>query len=357
MKKTLWIALTLTLVLVIGSVAVGESALDAFNSLVTSDVPTFGTDATQLLDDAVNGTYNTDALGFVSAETLAADLEALSAISASEISSYAATNGLPVAQVRNAYYRALAGALDAEIETNPASEDKYRNIQTILDLFLDHETDVTSVSERQSIRSTITRTNIEQIAQDYQLPVSFVEFLILDDDWYDDLWENDDDWQDETFWYTGAVANELRIGSRDSASSSDVAVMQQELIRLNYLSGKADGIFGPRTESALIEFQMANGLTGSGIYDAATSRVLNSGTAVARTDYVEDFYAGYSQSSSSGSSSGSKSSTSKSSGSKSSGSSSNKYVDRTPDNTPDRTPDNTPDKTPDRTPDKTPDRT
>lgn len=342
MKKIFLPVLVLVLVLAISGAAVAESALDSFNSLAASSALSFSFNSSDLLDGIMNGTYNAEGKDPDSTEQYASQLSAIASIKASEISSYAAAKNLPVAQVRNAYYRALANVLAADIEANPAFEKNHRDIQNVLSLFLDHAGDAASVSDRQTIRSSITRTNIEQIAEDYQLPVFFVEFLIMDENWHDDLWENDNDWYEASYAYAGFTAgSELSRGSKDKSSTSEVATMQQALIKLNYLSGKADGIFGAKTERALIEFQLANGLSGSGVYDASTRSVLTSGSAVARTDYVEDFYVTKTKSSSSGSSS----------------SSSSRNPSRSPDRTPDRTADRTPDNTPDRSPDRTPDRT
>lgn len=64
----------------------------------------------------------------------------------------------------------------------------------------------------------------------------------------------------------------LRVG----AISSAVADMQNRLIALGYLSGKADGKFGTKTSLALIAFQKANGLTADGIAGVKTLTKLNS---------------------------------------------------------------------------------
>ncbi len=49
-----------------------------------------------------------------------------------------------------------------------------------------------------------------------------------------------------------------------AASSALVQSVQQQLIRLNYLSPPADGIDGPLTVSAITRFQQANGMTPTG---------------------------------------------------------------------------------------------
>lgn len=71
-----------------------------------------------------------------------------------------------------------------------------------------------------------------------------------------------------------ATASTLRRGE----SGPRVEALQQTLVRFGHLSAAAmatgPGIFGARTESALKEFQRANGLTPNGIYDGATQTVV-----------------------------------------------------------------------------------
>jgi peptidoglycan hydrolase-like protein with peptidoglycan-binding domain len=62
----------------------------------------------------------------------------------------------------------------------------------------------------------------------------------------------------------------LKTGSR----GSEVAGMQQRLINLGYLSGRADGIFGPATAGAVKNFQRVNGLTVDGIAGPNTLNAL-----------------------------------------------------------------------------------
>ena len=69
----------------------------------------------------------------------------------------------------------------------------------------------------------------------------------------------------------------LRIGTISDA----VADLQNRLIALGYLSGKADGNFGTKTSLALIAFQRANGLVADGIAGTKTLKKLNSGNVTA----------------------------------------------------------------------------
>lgn len=65
--------------------------------------------------------------------------------------------------------------------------------------------------------------------------------------------------------------------------SGDIVVeIQKRLIELYYLSGTADGKFGPGTERAVIEFQDAAGLSGTGVVDKQTFDELMSSYAPAK---------------------------------------------------------------------------
>ena len=65
---------------------------------------------------------------------------------------------------------------------------------------------------------------------------------------------------------------------REGDVSSSVKTMQEKLIALGYLSGKADGNFGPKTYRAVVAFQKANALSADGIAGKQTLAALNSAT-------------------------------------------------------------------------------
>ena len=67
----------------------------------------------------------------------------------------------------------------------------------------------------------------------------------------------------------------LRVGSVSAAVES----LQNRLIALGYLSGKADGIFGTKTSLAVISFQKANGLKADGIAGSKTLNLINKTSA------------------------------------------------------------------------------
>ena len=58
--------------------------------------------------------------------------------------------------------------------------------------------------------------------------------------------------------------------SRRGSTGSEVRQIQERLIQWGYLSGKADGIYGAKTEAAVKRFQQKNGLTPDGIAGSAT---------------------------------------------------------------------------------------
>ena len=72
-----------------------------------------------------------------------------------------------------------------------------------------------------------------------------------------------------------AEKNALGVGD----SGIDVINVQQRLIELKYLGGKADGYFGSNTEGAVTAFQKRNGLTADGKVGAHTLGVLLSDSA------------------------------------------------------------------------------
>ena len=68
---------------------------------------------------------------------------------------------------------------------------------------------------------------------------------------------------------------------RKNDSGNDVAQLQEMLIKLGYLSGKADGNYGSKTVEAVKAFQKANGLKVDGTAGADTQKVLYGGSAKA----------------------------------------------------------------------------
>lgn len=64
--------------------------------------------------------------------------------------------------------------------------------------------------------------------------------------------------------------NILRRGS----VGTKVEALQRALLRAGFNPGTIDGLFGTRTQAALVAFQNARGLTASGVYDSATASAL-----------------------------------------------------------------------------------
>ena len=62
--------------------------------------------------------------------------------------------------------------------------------------------------------------------------------------------------------------------SKMGSVSEEVRLIQQKLSELGYYSGTADGIFGVKTENALISFQKDYGLTADGIAGVNTLKAL-----------------------------------------------------------------------------------
>lgn len=67
-----------------------------------------------------------------------------------------------------------------------------------------------------------------------------------------------------------AEAAVLKEGSKGDL----VKTMQQRLIKWGYLTGTADGVFGPKTKAAVILFQKRNGLVADGIVGTKTAQAM-----------------------------------------------------------------------------------
>lgn len=61
----------------------------------------------------------------------------------------------------------------------------------------------------------------------------------------------------------------------DGSKGNEVVELQNFLNTAGYDCGVADGKFGPKTKTAVINFQVANGLEGDGIVGALTRSILN----------------------------------------------------------------------------------
>ena len=66
-----------------------------------------------------------------------------------------------------------------------------------------------------------------------------------------------------------------------------VSEMQQRLRDLGYLADSADGVFGPRTQTAVQLFQAENGLNETGAADSTTLRALYADNAKACSSYID----------------------------------------------------------------------
>ena len=65
-----------------------------------------------------------------------------------------------------------------------------------------------------------------------------------------------------------------------STSSNVIFGVQTKLIELAYLTGVADGVLGPATETAISEFQQMHGLEVTGVADPETRELLQNGTGL-----------------------------------------------------------------------------
>jgi len=70
------------------------------------------------------------------------------------------------------------------------------------------------------------------------------------------------------------------------SSGDDVIMIQRALSELGYYAYNSDGKFGEATRRAVVEYQKANGLEGTGIADASMFLRLFEGDSISRGDYV-----------------------------------------------------------------------
>ena len=287
--KRLFMLMTALIMAWPGALAAEPTALEAFESLLAQ--PSILEDAAVCaevcLDEVMAGLYESDPQTSDGTEALASRLEALCRVTNRDLAAYASAHQMKMAQVRNAWYKALAGAYRAQLKAYPDPEGPEGDARRLISTFLNdgHE------EEKAVIRSQMDPRASARIAGQSGLPEAFVSFLIMDQSWDDDSWENDEDWMPGAGWGSDGSAgfDDVIIGARDSASSTVIADMQEILIANGYLKGKADGIFGPRTQAALLEFQLANGQQATGVYDVATYDLMRSADLVARWDYDVDF--------------------------------------------------------------------
>jgi N-acetylmuramoyl-L-alanine amidase len=61
---------------------------------------------------------------------------------------------------------------------------------------------------------------------------------------------------------------------KEGSTGQQVVNLQYVLNRQGFYSGALDGIFGPKTKAAVVQFQRNHGLQGDGIVGAATLKAL-----------------------------------------------------------------------------------
>ena len=84
---------------------------------------------------------------------------------------------------------------------------------------------------------------------------------------------------------SGLAAETMKRGSR----GDDVREVQEKLIALGYLEeGGADGIFGAKTEAAVLAFQQEHSLDATGIVGEGTGNALDQGAAGREADTASD---------------------------------------------------------------------
>lgn len=118
-------------------------------------------------------------------------LDELKAVTPDALLDFAAANRLPVSMARYAFYTAMADRLKAEIPQTEAGEH--------LALFLamkENPKDKAANEQRRNLRKSLTEADINAYAAETGLPAGFLAWLMLDDEWYEVDWDDDDDWRE-----------------------------------------------------------------------------------------------------------------------------------------------------------------
>jgi peptidoglycan hydrolase-like protein with peptidoglycan-binding domain len=76
---------------------------------------------------------------------------------------------------------------------------------------------------------------------------------------------------------TATPSTQITVTLRRGSKGSQVEALQRRLIELGFDCGAIDGSFGPATQKAVIEFQLAYGLVGDGVVGPLTRAKLNAG--------------------------------------------------------------------------------
>ena len=69
--------------------------------------------------------------------------------------------------------------------------------------------------------------------------------------------------------------SKITLTLKKGSKGNEVKILQQFLIDNEYLTGKADGVFGPMTETAVKKFQTEYKLTADGIVGGKTQNTIN----------------------------------------------------------------------------------
>lgn len=147
------------------------------------------TGQTDPLTRAMNGDYKG-----LSQQEKSAALAELKAVTTDELLSFAANNKLPISMARHALYTALADCLAADIAQHTPTKT-----EETLTLFLAMQTnarDKAAKEERKALRKTMTEADIQAYAAETGLPAGFLVWLLLDDEWHENDWEDGDDWRE-----------------------------------------------------------------------------------------------------------------------------------------------------------------
>ncbi len=119
----------------------------------------------------------------------------LTAVTGEDILAFAAANQLPLEMAQYAWYTAMAEGLNTQITQNGITGET----DSTLALFLSMpETwrDTAANTERRNIRRSLNEADIRAMSAETGMPAGFLAWLLLDDEWHEDDWDNVDDWRE-----------------------------------------------------------------------------------------------------------------------------------------------------------------
>lgn len=143
-------------------------------------------------------------------------LEALTAVTADDLMTFAVANRLPIDMARCGWYTVMVDALRQQ----PPQDDTLVLFLSMPGTYRDSEAN----AQRRAIRRGLTQEEVLRLSRETGLPGGFIAWLLLEDDWQEGDWEDVDDWREgRSGWVFAdhAYEKELRASYGQSAVVDD----------------------------------------------------------------------------------------------------------------------------------------